>query len=306
MSRLQDKLSALSGWAPPTLPEPDKIPHGDMPGDKICIGEDHIRKANVIFPALLRALRESGKEKAVVAVFGGSGVGKSEIASVLAAYLRAEGIGSYVMSGDNYPRRIPMYNDAERAGIFRAAGLKALAASGQYGAPVQAELSAFWQSGADADPAAAAERSWLGVYQSAGRAALTGYLGTANEQDYDEVNAILDAFQAGETSIFLKRMGRTEEQRWYDAVDFSGVDVLLLEWTHGGNEALRGVDVRVLLHSTPEETRAHRRARARDGNTDSPFTTMVLEIEQAELERAIPRVEIMVSKAGELMKGAAE
>ena len=33
---------------------------------------------------------------------------------------------------------------------------------------------------------------------------------------------------------------------------------------------------------------------------------MVLEIEQAELERAIPRVQIMVSKQGELMKGAAE
>ena len=304
MCDLQKKLSALDGWTPPALPT--DIPHGDMPGDKVCIGDEHIRKANVIFPALLRALRESVGDKAVVAVFGGSGVGKSEIASVLAAYLRAAGIGSYVMSGDNYPRRIPMYNDAERAGVFRAAGLKALAASGQYGGAVQAELSALWGTGADADPAAAADRSWLGVYQSAGRAALAGYLGTDKEQDYDEVNAILDAFHAGQTPIWLKRMGRTEDQRWYDAVDFSGIDVLLLEWTHGGNEAVRGVDVPILLHSTPEETRAHRRARARDGNTDSPFTTMVLEIEQAELERAIPRVKIMVSKAGELMKGAAE
>ena len=128
MSDLQKKLSALGAWTPPALPA--EIPHGDMPGDKVCIGDEHIRKANVIFPALLRALRESAGDKAVVAVFGGSGVGKSEIASVLAAYLRAAGIGSYVMSGDNYPRRIPMYNDAERASVFRAAGLKALAASG--------------------------------------------------------------------------------------------------------------------------------------------------------------------------------
>ena len=306
MNRLHQTLDKISDWTPPALPEPENIPHGDMPGDKVCIGAEHIRKANVIFPALLRELRAVGSEKAVVAVFGGSGVGKSEIASVLAAYLRAAGIGSYVMSGDNYPRRIPMYNDAERASIFRAAGLKALAASGQYGDEIQAQLSALWTSGADADPAAKADRPWLGVYQSAGRAALAGYLGTASEQDYDEVNAILDAFHAGASSIFLKRMGRTEDARWYSAVDFSGVDVLLLEWTHGGNELLRGVDIPVLLHSTPEETRAHRRARARDGNTDSPFTTMVLEIEQAELERAIPRVKIMVSKAGELMKGAAE
>lgn len=304
MSRLQETLNAMKDWAPPALPT--DIPHGDMPGDKVCIGDEHIRKANVIFPALLRALRAHGGDKAVVAVFGGSGVGKSEIASVLAAYLRAAGIGSYVMSGDNYPRRIPIYNDAERAGVFRAAGLKALAASGQYGDAVQAELSALWGTGADADPAAAADKPWLGVYQSAGRAALAGYLGTEKEQDYDEVNAILDAFHAGQTPIWLKRMGRTEDQRWYSAVDFSGIDVLLLEWTHGGNEALRGVDVPVLLHSTPEETRAHRKARARDGNTDSPFTTMVLEIEQAELERAIPRVAIMVSKAGALLKGAAE
>ena len=304
MSRLQQTLAALGGWTPPALPA--EIPHGDMPGDKVCIGDEHIRKANVIFPALLRALRETGQSKAVVAVFGGSGVGKSEIASVLAAYLRAAGVGSYVMSGDNYPRRIPMYNDAERAGVFRAQGLKALAASGQYDDGVQAQLSALWETGADADPAAAADKPWLAVYQAAGRAALAGYLGTAREQDYDEVNAILSAFHAGESPIWLKRMGRTEDQRWYSAVDFSGVDVLLLEWTHGGNEAIRGVDVPVLLHSTPEETREHRRKRARDGNTDSPFTTMVLEIEQAELERAIPRVQIMVSKAGELMKGAAE
>ena len=45
-----------------------------------------------------------------------------------------------------------MYNDAERAGVFRAAGLKALAASGQYGDAVQAELSALWGTGTDADP----------------------------------------------------------------------------------------------------------------------------------------------------------
>ena len=304
MEGLQEKLAALGGWTPPEVPA--DIPHGDMPGDKIRIGDEHIRKAAVIFPELLRCLRASGRGKAVVTVFGGSGVGKSEIASVLAWYLSCAGIGSYVMSGDNYPRRIPMYNDAERASIFRARGLRALADSGAYSDAVQAELSALWERGADADPAAAAERPWLSVYQKAGREALAAYLGTAAEQNYDEVNAILDAFRAGQTPVWLKRMGRTEEQRWYSAVDFSAVDVLLLEWTHGGNPALRGVDVPVLLYSTPEETREHRRLRARDGNTDSPFTTMVLEIEQAELERAAAEAKIIVSKAGAVMKGAVE
>ena len=301
MEGLQEKLAALCAWTPPEVPA--DIPHGDMPGDKICIGEEHVRKASVIFPELLRCLRETGRAKAVVAVFGGSGVGKSEIASVLAWFLRCAGVGSYVMSGDNYPRRIPLYNDAERLSTFRAAGLRALVNSGDYSDAVQAELSALWASGADADPAQAAARPWLGTYQAAGREALAGYLGTANEQNYDEVNAILGMFRAGASPVWLKRMGRTEDERWYSAVDFSGVDVLLLEWTHGGNPALTGVDIPILLYSTPEETRAHRRARARDGNTDSPFTTMVLEIEQAELERAAADAKIMISKSGELMGG---
>ncbi len=301
MSDLQRILSERNDWAPPALPA--EIPHGDMPGDKVCIGEGHIQKANLIFPALLRELKKCGRDKAVVAVFGGSGVGKSEIASVLAAYLRAAGIGSYVMSGDNYPRRIPLCNDAERAAIFRANGLRALVDAGLYTQDVRAALSVLWESGEDAAPAAVEKQPWLAAYQTAGRKALTGYLGTALEQNYDEVNSILEAFHAGQSPIWFKRMGRTEDARWYDAVDCSGVDVLLLEWTHGGNEALRGIDVPILLHSTPEETREHRRMRARDGNTDSPFTTMVLEIEQEELERAAARVSIMVSKAGKLMKG---
>ena len=31
------------------------------------------------------------------------------------------GVGAYVMSGDNYPRRIPRDNDAERLRTYRAA-----------------------------------------------------------------------------------------------------------------------------------------------------------------------------------------
>ena len=35
-------------------------------------------------------------------------------ASLLAHYLQQIGVGCYVLSGDNYPRRIPAQNDAER------------------------------------------------------------------------------------------------------------------------------------------------------------------------------------------------
>ena len=106
------------------------IPHGDMPGDQVCIGPDHISKSKVIFAELLKILPdviESSKSgKAVISVCGGSGVGKSEIASLLSWYLNQLGIGSYTLSGDNYPRRIPKYNDAERLRIFRQSGVKAL------------------------------------------------------------------------------------------------------------------------------------------------------------------------------------
>ncbi|MBQ9210841.1 MAG: adenylylsulfate kinase [Clostridia bacterium] len=226
--------------------------HGDMPGDKIAIEPQHEEKAERIYP-LLRGLLPEGK--AVVCVCGGSGVGKSEVASLLGTRLQAEGIGAYVMSGDNYPHRIPSQNDAER------------------------------------------ER----VYAEGGRAALEGYLGTPQEIDFDLVNRILADFKAGRSPVALKRMGRTEEEKWFDQVDFSQTQVLILEWTHGNSDYVSGVDVPILLNSTPEETLAHRRARARDKGVDSPFTTLVLEIEQEKLKRQAHKAKIIVSKSGEVI-----
>lgn len=299
---LQEKLNDLlaSGVAAPAQ-VPEDIPHGDMPGDKIRIGEEHIRKANTLFPRLLEELACTGKSRAVVSVYGGSGVGKSEIASLLAWRLQETGIGSYVISGDNYPRRIPLYNDAERLRVFRTAGLKGLVAEGVYSDGVREVLSGLWTAETDPDPALQREYPWLEVYQRHGREALTDYLGTAAEQDFDELNAILSAFRAGEPALWLKRMGRTEEERWYSQVDVTGVEVLLLEWTHGNSPYLTQVDIPILLNSTPEETREHRRLRARDSKTDSPFTTLVLELEQAKLDAQARTSRLAISKGGELL-----
>ena len=96
-------------------------------------------------------------------------------------------------------------------------------------------------------------------------------------------------------------MGRREEERWYDLVDTKDLDVLFLEWTHGNNERIDGIDVPILLNSTPEETREHRRLRARDGKTDSAFTTMVLSIEQEELDDRGRYAKIKISKSGMIM-----
>lgn len=289
---------AIDTWTPPRIP--DTILHGDMPGDKVRIGPDHIAKANTIFPDLVRlASAEARDGRVVIAVCGGSGVGKSEIASLLSHYFRSAGVGSYTLSGDNYPRRIPMYNDAERNRIFRTYGLRALVDSGIYCGEIQEALSRLWQQETDAEPSLTAEYPWLETYQRGGRKALAAYLGTDAEQDYEELGGIIAQFRAGADRIWLKRMGRTEDERWYDAVDLSDTNVLMIEWTHGNSNYLHGVDIPVLLNSTPEQTRAHRRSRSRDGKTDSPFTTMVLEIEQAELDSCAHKAKIIIAKTGE-------
>ena len=229
--------------------------HGDMPGDRIAIEQGHKDKAQKIYPVLRKMIEA---DKTVVCVCGGSGVGKSEIASLLATRLTEDGIKTYVMSGDNYPHRIPSENDAER------------------------------------------ER----VYAEGGREALENYLGTPQEIDFELVNRILAEFKAGSSPIALKRMGRTKEELWFDQVDFSDTRVLILEWTHGNSDFLSEVDIPILLNSTPEETLAHRRARARDKGVDSPFTTMVLEIEQEKLKRQAHKAKLIVSKAGDLISYA--
>ena len=279
------------------------IPHGDMPGDKVEIGEEHVKKANVIMDSLMGQLDEvlAKDGKAVIAVCGGSGVGKSETASLISYMLNEKGIGAYTMSGDNYPRRIPMYNDAERLRIFRTEGVRNLVKSGE-GSMEHFEILRKWQDEeTDADKAHVSECPWAQAYIDGGRKGLTGYLGTKNEIDFDEVSSIVKAFKSGQNKIYLKRMGRTNSELWYEQIDFTNVKVLVIEWTHGNSDNYEGVDIPILLNSTPEETLAHRKARNRDGKTDSAFTMLVLEIEQNLLKSQAHKAKIILSKAGELL-----
>lgn len=284
---------------------PENIAHGDMPGDKVEIGEGHVQKANVIFKELLPMLEEasekSGTGKVVITVCGGSGVGKSEIASLLSFYLKEAGIGSYTLSGDNYPHRIPVYNDAERLHTFRESALKGMVKEGTFTAERFEVIHEFQKNGDDANPKHTEEYDWYESYLRNGKEGLKGYLGTNNEIGFDEVEEIVKEFKAGTDEIWLKRMGREDTELWYEKVDFSKIQVLVIEWTHGNSDNYKGVDIPVLLNSTPQETLAHRRARNRDGATDSPFTMMVLELEQAMLEHQAPKAKIIISKSGELL-----
>lgn len=290
-------------WSPPPVPE--SIPQGDMPGDQIHIGHGHIQKANIIFPELLKAVPDlwaaNPHRRAVIAVCGGSGVGKSETASLLAFYLRAMGVGSYVMSGDNYPRRIPRDNDAERLRVFRGSGVRGMVVSGQYTRERRDALKTLQLQERDADPGCCRAHPWLMVYQREGRKGLEAYLGSPQEIDFSEVTGIVGQFKNGADRIFLKRMGREAAELWYENVDFRGIHVLIIEWTHGNSPRFQGVDYPILLNSTPKETLAYRKSRRRDGGVDSPFTTMVLELEQRQLEAQAHRVRLIVAKDGGLL-----
>ncbi|MDD4113269.1 MAG: adenylylsulfate kinase [Herbinix sp.] len=283
----------------------DEIIKGDMPGDKIEIGIEHIKKARVILPRLLDILlsvvNEQPNHRAVIAVSGGSGVGKSEIAALLSFYLNTMGLDSYTLSGDNYPYRIPKYNDAERLRIFRQWGIQGLISHGRYTKEVGDLLKEFQRLGQDSNPEYVEKYSWLSIYNSAGRNGLKSYLGTHKEINFLELNNIISQFKNGVNSILLKRMGREEAELWYEPVDFSNKKVMIIEWTHSSNNNLLGVDIPILLNSTPEETLEHRKARNRDGAIDSPFTSMVLAIEQEMLVSQAIKAKIILAKSGDVL-----
>ncbi len=284
---------------------PDDIPHGDMPGDKIEIGESHIAKAKTIFPHLVKELEtvmsKNSSARAVVAVCGGSGVGKSEIASLLSYFLESAGIGSYTMSGDNYPHRIPMYNDAERLHLYREGGIRKMVDNGVMNPDNFAKVKEWQIAEDDANKAHAETDTWFSSYLEGGREALNNYLGTPKETDFEEVDRIMKAFKDGADKLYLKRMGRDEASLWYDQVDMSEKQVLIVEWTHGNSDYMSQVDIPILLNSTPQETLEHRRSRNRDGKLDSPFTMLVLELEQNKLIDQAHKAKIIITKAGEII-----
>lgn len=73
-------------------------------------------------------------------------------------------MGAYTLSGDNYPHRIPLYNDAERMRIFRTGGIRGMMKAGVYTEARGRELRGLWQRDEDADPNAARNRPWLAAY----------------------------------------------------------------------------------------------------------------------------------------------
>jgi len=293
---------ARSTWSPPPI-DVENIPTGDMPGDRIQINTFHLEKASAIFPHLLDELPKVDGERKVISVYGGSGVGKSEIASLLGEYCRHLGLPSYVLSGDNYALRIPESNDRERLSVYRNGALTAFARHESFTNARMARLRQMWQSLDDMNPAShpSDDAGWLDIYHQAGHRALARYLGTEREIDFSMVNAVIESFKAGSQDLNLKRMGRTIDDLWYEAVNFADTRVLIIEWTHGNNPRLEGIDYAIFLFSTPAETLAHRLARGRDSNADSPLISLVLEIEQETLMSQADHASLIISKSGDVL-----
>lgn len=62
------------------------------------------------------------KKRRVISIFGGSGCGKTTLSSVVRHFFQRDGVCCYVVSGDNYPRKISKLNDQERQRILEKDG----------------------------------------------------------------------------------------------------------------------------------------------------------------------------------------
>jgi len=284
-------------WTPPVL-DIARLEAGDMPGDQIRIDESHVKRANTVFPLVLGRLVTVENSRLIISVYGGSGVGKSEIGSILSSYCRDAGCPAYLMSGDNYPHRYPAQNEDERLNTYRSFGLAGISADSGFEDSWIEDIQAHWEDMSDSDPSLAKDHKGFSLYQNAGRRALTDYLGSEREINFNLVNSIIDKFKSGSERIPLKRMGRTRNEVYFEVVDFSGIHVLILEWTHGNSPYLHGIDIPIFLYSSPEETLEHRRSRGRDANVDSAFTRLVLDIEQGKLSEQASKSALIVGKDG--------
>ena len=161
--------------------------------------------------------------------------------------------------------------------------------------------SGISKAGNDADEKHVEKYPWYESYLRNGRKALENYLGTEKEINFEEVNRLVHAFKAGGEKLWVRHMGREETELWYEEKDFTGIKVLLVEWTHSNSQYYSGVDISIYLDSTPQETLQSRLERNRDQWIDTPFTMMVLDIEQKMLKKQAEKAKLIVTRDGTVL-----
>ncbi len=258
-------------------------------------------------------ITEKNSCRRVIIFLGGcSGCGKTTVAEILSDTFQRESIGCLILHGDNYPYRIPGQNDEERMRIFREYGLRGMVNADVYTKERFAVLRRLQESGEDANPDQIRNNPWLVHYQEGGKQGLREYLGSPKEQDFAMVKKVISDFKNGAESLWLRKMGKSRV--WFEQADMKNVSVLILEWTHANSKYLNCLyndssrsdhnaenclrreisDLSVYLDATPQETLAWRRQRGRDDGVDSPFTAMVLAIEQEQLEKQQENADLVI------------
>ena len=93
-------------------------------------------------------------------------------------------------------------------------------------------------------------------------------------------------------------MGREDGEIEFIETDFSGISIMLIEWTHGGSTYLEGVDIPVFIESSLEETRERRIKRNREETAASDFINLVVGIEQEKLDIQEKNAKFVLRKDG--------
>ena len=93
-----------------------------MKGDKVLVGEEHVRAAGGIVGLILPLILDS-PQRFVISIAGESGSGKSEVASALQQRLESEDVRSVIVQQDDYFVYPPKSNAAMRRADINHVGV---------------------------------------------------------------------------------------------------------------------------------------------------------------------------------------
>lgn len=106
------------------------------------------------------------------------------------------------------------------------------------------------------------------------------------------IESAIEAFRAEENGVLLPSVDYAIDLFHMRPVDFGPARVLVVEGTYV--LAIAGLDLRVFLEATYEDTRSRRRARARDA--DSPFVERLLAIEHEIIARQLALADVVIDE----------
>jgi uridine kinase len=206
-----------------TVPPPDPLPNDE-------------RLVASLASMVIRHLRLPRDARAVLAVAGESGSGKSTTAASLARELSAGGIPTGLIHQDDYFFRPPRTNHEYRLLDLRHVG--------------------------------------------------------PHEVNLELMQSHVDAFLAGRDGVEAPAVDYPANRFVTRLLDFSALHALIVEGTYVFR--LRGIDVRIFLDATHEDTKERRRVRNRD--IDAPVIDRILAIEHEIIVQQAQEADIVIDR----------